>query len=76
MKNDLFDKMRGYKSEFVFEARKSKKIYNYPGVFANDKEEKILKALRYALIEYGTVSDIEFDHDEIEIQITLKPKGH
>ena len=74
MKNELFDTMRGYRTEFVLKPRKSKKIYNYPGVFVNQKEADVIPALRVALIKYATVSDVEFDWDNIEIEVRLKQK--
>ncbi len=74
MNDELFNVMRGYRTELVLEPRKSKKIYNYTGAFVNAPEEKVIKAVRYALINYATVTDIEFDWDNIEIEVRLKQK--
>lgn len=74
MKDELFDTMRGYRTEFVLSPRKSKNIYNYTGAFVNASEEKVIKAVRYALIKYATVSDVEFDEDELEIEVRIKKK--
>lgn len=74
MNDELFNVMRGYRTEFVLTPRNSKKIYNYPGVFANQSEDEVIKAVRYALIKYATVSDIDVDWDSIDIEIKFNPK--
>lgn len=79
MNNELFNTIRGYKTEFVLpklERTKREKIYNYPAVFINLPESEAIDAVRYAIFKYAESYKIspDFEEDDYEIEVRIRKK--
>jgi hypothetical protein len=80
MNNELFNTIRGHKTDFVLpenlEKRKNEKIYNYPTVFVNLPESRAIEAVRYAIFKYADAYKISenFDPDDYEIEVKIRKK--